>query len=89
MLVAALGTASPSLSKSFTSFLTFVDYFSSNVNRMKVLLFALLRSFEFELAVPAEVIVPQSAIVTRPYLKDNFERGSQMPLVVKFYKANQ
>lgn len=53
---------------------------------MKVLLFNLLRSFEFRLAVPEEDIVTRTVIVTRPYLKDDMKAGSQMPLLVKLCK---
>ncbi|KAH9910895.1 cytochrome P450 [Fomitopsis serialis] len=53
---------------------------------MKALLFVLVRSFTFELALPAEDIIKKSAIVQRPYIRDALEKGSQLPLRVKLYK---
>ncbi|KIK04008.1 hypothetical protein K443DRAFT_676319 [Laccaria amethystina LaAM-08-1] len=53
---------------------------------MKALLFTLIRSFEFELAVPASDIGKKAGIVHRPILLSNPEGGSQMPLLVKAYQ---
>jgi len=53
---------------------------------MKALLFTLVRSFEFELAVPANDIVKRSTIVQRPVVVSDPEGGNQMPLLVKPYK---
>lgn len=53
---------------------------------MKALLFTLIRSFEFELAVPASDIGKKAGIVHRPILLSNPEGGSQMPLFVKAYQ---
>ncbi|KAL5478249.1 hypothetical protein ACEPAI_2433 [Sanghuangporus weigelae] len=50
---------------------------------MKALLFTLIRNFEFSLAVPAERITKRSLVVTRPYIKDEEDKGAQMPLLVK------
>lgn len=47
---------------------------------MKALLFTLVRAFEFELAVPAEEIFGRSAVVTRPYVKSEKDKGAQLPL---------
>ena len=55
---------------------------------MKALLFTLIRSFEFSLAVPAEDIEKRSGIVMRPYVKGEYEKGSQLPLIVKRVEAN-
>lgn len=49
--------------------------------RMKALLFTLIRSFEFSLALPASEIEMRALVVTRPYVKG--EKGAQMPLIVK------
>ena len=49
--------------------------------RTKALLFALVRAFEFELAVPVDNIEKRTLTVTRPYLKGG---GAQMPLRMKF-----
>ncbi|THH09705.1 hypothetical protein EW145_g1826 [Phellinidium pouzarii] len=54
---------------------------------MKALLFTLLRTFEFELAVPVEDIERRSLVVTRPYLKGQ-KGGAQMQLKVKLHDKN-
>ena len=51
-----------------------------------MLLYILIRSFTFEMAIPAEKFEKKAFIVTRPYLKGNNEAGAQMPLIVKPYK---
>ncbi|KAH9926682.1 cytochrome P450 monooxygenase [Fomitopsis serialis] len=53
---------------------------------MKTLLFVLVRSFTFGLALPAEDIIKKSAIVQRPYIRNALEKGSQLPLRVTLYK---
>jgi hypothetical protein len=53
---------------------------------MKVLLFTLVRAFEFELAVPAKDIIKKSTIVQRPVLVTDREGGNQLPLLVKPYQ---
>ncbi|KAH9919442.1 cytochrome P450 [Epithele typhae] len=53
---------------------------------MKALLFALIRAFEFELAVPAESIQKKSAIVQRPIIQGEPEKGSQMPMIIRRVK---
>lgn len=53
---------------------------------MKALLFALVRAFEFELAVPAADITSRTRIVQRPLLRSEMEKGSQLPLLVKLYR---
>ena len=54
--------------------------------RMKVLLFTLVRAFEFELAVPPEDILKKSsAIVQKPVLATDPNGASQMPLLIKPY----
>ncbi|KAJ3774193.1 cytochrome P450 [Lentinula raphanica] len=52
---------------------------------MKALLFVLIRTFEFDLAVPAEEVVSKSSILHRPHLKSEPEKGSQLPLWMKLY----
>ncbi|KAJ6592843.1 cytochrome P450 [Mycena capillaripes] len=50
----------------------------------KALLFTLVRAFEFELAVPREDIGnKQTAIVQRPIVLSEKEKGNQMPLLVR------
>jgi len=50
---------------------------------MKVLLFTLIRAFEFELAVPSEDIGKKSAIVQRPLVLSDPAGGNQMPLLLR------
>ena len=52
---------------------------------MKALLFVLVRSFEFDLAEPAENIAKKSMVVTRPALRSDMKAGNQLPLWVKPY----
>lgn len=54
---------------------------------MKALLFTLLRSFEFELAIPAEKITKRSLVVTRPYIRGEEKTGARMPLIVRLCEA--
>ena len=54
--------------------------------RMKSLLFALIRKFEFGLVVPAEDIVWRNqAVVRRPFVKGAEEHGNRLPLYVKLH----
>ncbi|KAJ6506844.1 cytochrome P450 [Mycena sanguinolenta] len=54
------------------------------VVEMKVLLFTLVRAFEFDLAVPiADVGKKGTAIVQRPILHSDRAAGNQLPLVAK------
>ena len=50
---------------------------------MKVLLFTLIRAFEFELAVPSNDIIKKAAVVQRPLVKSDLQAGNQMPLILK------
>lgn len=53
--------------------------------RMKALLFTLLRTFEFELTVPADHIVSRSRLA-RPFIKGEEKRGARLPLLLKVIK---
>lgn len=53
--------------------------------RMKAIIFTLVRSFEFELAVPNEDIGSKSSAVQRPILRSDLAAGNTMPLFVKLY----
>ncbi|EIW62528.1 cytochrome P450 [Trametes versicolor FP-101664 SS1] len=53
----------------------------------KALLFALVRAFEFEFAVPVEDICTKTAPLQRPSLRSAPKEGFQLPLLVKPYKA--
>ena len=50
---------------------------------MKALLYTLVRAFEFELAIPAADIVRRTAVVERPVVRYEQEKGAQLPLIVR------
>ncbi|KAJ3482243.1 hypothetical protein NLI96_g7112 [Meripilus lineatus] len=49
----------------------------------KALLFTLLRALEFNLAVPADDIARRTAVLMRPVVKSEAEKGNQMPLLIR------
>ncbi|KIJ41087.1 hypothetical protein M422DRAFT_60506 [Sphaerobolus stellatus SS14] len=51
----------------------------------KCLIFALIRGFQFELAVAPEQIGKKSTVVTRPVVKSELEKGPQLPLKITPY----
>ncbi|KAJ4473128.1 cytochrome P450 [Lentinula aciculospora] len=53
---------------------------------MKALLFILIRSFEFELAVAPDDVIARTSVVQRPRLKSEVDVGSQLPLLVRLYQ---
>ncbi|KAM5542224.1 hypothetical protein V8D89_004097 [Ganoderma adspersum] len=55
---------------------------------MKALVFTLIRTFEFELAVPADEIVPFGTFLQRPALRNGKDEGAQLPLLIRPYKRN-
>ncbi|OCH85826.1 cytochrome P450 [Obba rivulosa] len=57
--------------------------FRFSLVEMKALIFALVRAFEFTLAVPADDIIAKSVVVRRPYLRNDQKKGVQMPLIMK------
>ncbi|EIW74059.1 cytochrome P450 [Coniophora puteana RWD-64-598 SS2] len=52
---------------------------------MKSLLFALVRAFEFDLAVPASEVSKRNVVVTRPLITSDPEEGRQfrLPLIIR------
>ena len=80
-------TGSPSLSmcRSLVSIIILTDTVRSL--RMKALLFAIVRFFEFELAVEPEDIVRRTNVVGRPFIDSNIEAGSQLPLLIRLVKG--
>lgn len=53
-------------------------------DRMKALLFTLIRAFEFDLAVPAKDIAKKTSVVLRPVLLTaEGKHENQMPLLVR------
>ena len=59
------------------NYLTFGD-------RLKALIFTLIRNFEFELGVPVEDVVPMGQIVQRPGLRG--QKVAALPLILRPYK---
>lgn len=57
--------------------------------RMKALLYALVRAFEFELAVSPQDIKMTPGIVQRPALRADPTGAVQMPLVVRRYRPSE
>lgn len=53
---------------------------------MKALVYTLVRTFEFELAVSPDMIVKHSAIVQRPLIRGQETKGGQMPMVVRLHQ---
>jgi hypothetical protein len=53
------------------------------LGRIKALLFTLVRRFEFELALPADEIIRNTAIVGRPVIASNPGAGPQLPLLIR------
>ncbi|EIM87513.1 cytochrome P450 [Stereum hirsutum FP-91666 SS1] len=58
-----------------------------SIIEMKAMLFTLIRAFEFNLAIPREDIIKKSAIVQRPYIKNDVEAGTQLPLLISVAKS--
>jgi hypothetical protein len=56
---------------------------------MKALLFTLVRSLEFELAIAPDNIEKRSMVVTRPYLRGEVGKGAQMPMWVRKVKEDK
>jgi hypothetical protein len=52
------------------------------VDRMKIVLHALVTSLCFELAVPVDAIAKKSTVITRPVLANAREQGIQLPLFI-------
>ena len=55
--------------------------------RLKALLFALVRAFQFELAVPHEDIVPMGLLVQRPTVRNELDKGAQLPMLIRAYQG--
>ncbi|PIL32220.1 cytochrome P450 [Ganoderma sinense ZZ0214-1] len=55
---------------------------------MKAIIFMLVRTFEFELAVPAEDIVPIGRFLQRPALRHNKGEGTQLPLLIRRHRRS-
>jgi hypothetical protein len=56
---------------------------------MKAILFTLIRSFRFDLAVPADEIIPLAKMVQKPYLASDRKAGTQLPLLVTPIKEDE
>ena len=60
---------------------------SQHQHRIKALLFALLRGFEFQLAVPADSVKGTGSIIQRPVLTSDPTGKVQLPLLIKVYQG--
>lgn len=79
----ALDTSSRSSSESnIVLSCTLID---NVISRMKCLIFALIKTFEFSLAVPKESVKQKIGIVQRPIIAGEEEKGVQLPLVLKVH----
>nr|BED42949.1 cytochrome P450 monooxygenase [Trametes versicolor] len=58
-----------------------------SIIELKAILFTLVRAFEFEFAVPVDDIIIKTAPLGRPSLLSEPEKGYQLPLILKPYKA--
>ncbi|KAH9920872.1 cytochrome P450 [Epithele typhae] len=56
------------------------------LTEMKAILFTIVRGFEFELAVPAEEIVPVGLMTRRTAVKSEAKKGAQLPLRMRPYR---
>jgi cytochrome P450 len=54
-----------------------------SVIEIKALLFTLLRTFEFELALEPDDITRKTGIVGRPLIASNPSAGPQLPLLIR------
>jgi cytochrome P450 len=54
-----------------------------SVTEIKALLFTLVRTFEFELALEPDDIIRKTAIVGRPFIASNPSAGPQLPLLIR------
>ena len=51
-----------------------------SAHRIKVILFTLVRAYEFELAVDPEEVIGVGLMTRRPALKSEPKKGAQLPL---------
>ncbi|EPT01414.1 hypothetical protein FOMPIDRAFT_1048852 [Fomitopsis schrenkii] len=59
--------------------------FRFTIIEIKALLFTLMRTFEFELAVPMDDVQRQTTtLLQRPVLRSAADKGSQLPMLVKY-----
>ena len=56
--------------------------------RIKALLFTLVRTFEFDLALDPEDITRKTGIVGRPILASNPSAGPQLPLLIRLVNTD-
>jgi hypothetical protein len=83
-LTIASASASPLLSQCLAFLFLFTPELTVE-DRMKSLLFALVRAFEFEPAVPTGGITFSLTPVMRPRVLAEPEGGNQLPLIVRPY----
>ncbi|KAI0634026.1 cytochrome P450 [Trametes polyzona] len=60
-----------------------------SIVEMKALIFVLVRTFEFALAVSPEEVQAKTSVVQRPVLRSTPEQGNQLPMLVKRYTRKE
>ncbi|KAI0036247.1 cytochrome P450 [Vararia minispora EC-137] len=60
-----------------------IGYRFAVIEYVKALLFSLVRSFEFGLAVTPAEVIRKTAVVVRPWLSTNPTAGAQLPLTIR------
>ena len=60
-----------------------VGLLTNYFRRIKALLFTLVRTFEFELALEPEDIIRKTGVVGRPFIASNPSAGPQLPLLIR------
>ncbi|EED81112.1 predicted protein [Postia placenta Mad-698-R] len=69
----------------FRTYIELLAHLTRVFCRMKALIFTLVRSLEFEQAVPTQEIMKKIGLVQRPFVRSEMDKGTQMPLIVKPY----
>jgi hypothetical protein len=60
-----------------------VSLLTSCFRRIKAVLFTLVRTFEFELALEPEEIIRKTGLVGHPLIASNPSAGAQLPLLIR------
>lgn len=55
---------------------------------MKAILFMLIRTFHFDLAIPREDIIAKANVTQKPYRKSALDAGPQLPLSVSLVRLD-
>src|SRR6267154_3745571 len=72
-----------SLAKACRGATRIISLLTKDFRRIKALLFTLVRTFEFELALEPDDIIRKTGIVGRPLIASNPSAGPQLPLLIR------